>query len=65
MRKSLDELKDLMEELTTAYQTVLDADVPYEKSTVEYAKFRAEDSVRVYKARLQEELSGVVNDQIK
>ncbi len=64
MKKNLQELEDLMNELVSAYQTVLGAEVPYEKSTVEYAKFRAEDAVKAYNKALDEILLAAAKELI-
>jgi hypothetical protein len=64
MKKSLQELEDLKNELVSAYQTVLNAETPYEYATVEYAKFRAQDAEKAYDKALDEILLAAAKELI-
>lgn len=47
--KTIEELKQLKEELLEAYFNLLNSDTPYEESTRVYAKKCADDAVTAYK----------------
>lgn len=52
---TLEELKERMDDLVWAYQTVLNGHEPYPEYTVGYAKARADDATKAYDYALWQE----------